>query len=142
MKAGPAMKAMKAVAGLAGRSGGIARRVGAATDNYVFSWFCWMASTFRTGCKVFWGISVPCFGLAYFVSRFTPGLWYYHDDTAMIDFDRVYWVEVLLLSGFFMFTYYLNWIGSLNVSRHNRLSAIAYSGFTLQNFSPVFLHTN
>ena len=38
MKAGSAMKAMKVASGCAARSGGVARRVGAATDNYVFNW--------------------------------------------------------------------------------------------------------
>ena len=117
MKAGTAMKAMKVASGCAARSGGVARRVGAATDNYVFNWILWSASVFRTASKVFWGVMVPCFVLAYLVSRFTPGLWYYHEDTAMIDFDRVYWMEVLLLSSFFMLTYYLNWVGTLNFSR-------------------------
>ena len=85
-----------------------------AADNRIFPLLCWIASMCCVDYKVSWGIGVPCMCLAYFVSRFTPGLWYYHTDTATINYGRMHWAEVLLLSGLFVFLFSLTRRGTLH----------------------------
>ena len=80
--------AMRKAAGATRRAGaGIARKLGVAADNYVYQMVVIIVGALWQLCKIFWGILVPSLTVAYVLALFRPGLWYYDDDTHVLDLN-------------------------------------------------------
>ena len=110
--------AMRKAAGATRRAGaGIARKLGVAADNYVYQMVVIIVGALWQLCKIFWGILVPSLTVAYVLALFRPGLWYYDDDTNVLDLNWLFGVEILEIAGFFVILIFLVWKGALRLSR-------------------------
>ena len=86
---------MKKAAGAARHAGaGIARKLGVAADNCVYQMIAIVAGGLWQLFKIFWGILVPSLVAAYVLALFRPGLWYYDDDTNVLDLNWLFGVEI------------------------------------------------